>query len=313
MLPRPAALLALALLTGWPFPARAQQPVQPGTGNEPVPLPILTTTQTTSEMPPTPAFTTTPEPCPPDPKPFRPPPGWFASVEVFLPRPYVANVDSSTDGYEPVPNLDLSVSPQATLGYRFDWGNALLLSYRYLGSSGNNSDWWGDWHARLDSHWIDLDYRGCLHGPWKGFTFQWQTGGRVAVVEHDVRNLFSGWWSDDRMSFVGAGAHIGIDVNWYLRESALGLFGRADVGLLLGQSAERYQSVFQDVNGPNPYQNTTVRTVGQLNVRAELGLSWTPPTRRWLRFEAGCQLFDFLWEGENFANVGPFVRCEIGF
>jgi len=123
----------------------------------------------------------------------------------------------------------------------------------------------------------------------------------------------AGWTVEDRLSFLGAGPHLGLDLNWYLPATTLGLFGRGDVAYLLGRSTERYQSQFQDGDAVVPFQDSHSRTVGQFNVRTELGLSWTPPTQRWLRFETGYQLFDFLWEGRNYANSGPFLRCEIGF
>ncbi|HYT91410.1 MAG TPA: Lpg1974 family pore-forming outer membrane protein [Gemmataceae bacterium] len=315
MLPRPTSLLALLLLGGWSLLAQAQQFTQSSTSNDPGPLPVAPAALPFPEgPPPTPAFAANPAALPAaDAPPFRPPPGWFVGVEVFLPRPHLSNVDPLNDGSEPVANLDLTVAPLFTLGYRFERGNALLASYRYLGSSGDGSDLFSDSHTRLEGHWLDLDYRGCLHGPWLGFTFQWQTGCRIAVVEHALRTGFPGWWISDRLSFAGAGPHFGVDLNWYFPETTVGLFGRADVALLLGRSTDRYQAQFQGFDVPLDFRDTTSRTVGMFNARAELGVSWTPPTQRWLRFEAGYQLFDFLWQGENFANSGPFVRCEIGF
>ena len=60
---------------------------------------------------------------------------------------------------QPVPNLGQTVSPQLTVGYRFERGNALLASYRYLGSSGDNNSPWSTAHGRLNSHWLRW------HGP----------------------------------------------------------------------------------------------------------------------------------------------------
>jgi hypothetical protein len=313
MLPRPAVLLTLALLGGWCLPARAQQLLPPVQGDALL-LPTLVAPAPAPEvLPPTPVFTADPEPPPADALPCRPPPGWFVGLEAFLTRPYLSNIDSSSDGYEPVRDLDLTVAPLVTVGYRFENGSALLVSYRFLGAAGDADDWWGHWHRRIDTNWLDLDYRGRLYGPWQGFTLQWQAGARVASVVDDERNRLPGWWADDRLRFVGAGGHVGVDVNWYAEGTDLGVFGRVDVGGLLGRTTDRFRSVFQDVGGPIPSADTRTRTAGMFNGRAELGVSWTPATQRWLRFETGWQLFDFVWDGENFANFGPFVRCEIGF
>jgi hypothetical protein len=310
MLPRPAALLTLALLGGWGLPAGAQQPLPPAAG-ETVPFPYAAPPQL---LPATPVFTAAQEAEPAvDASPFRPPSGWFASLEVFAAWPHVSNIDSSSDGYEPIPYLDLTVAPRVILGYRLEGGNALLVSYRYLGSSGSASDYWGNWHDRLETHWLDFDYRGCLHGPWHGFTFQWQAGTRVASVEDNLRDSFPGFWAADRLQFRGGGAHVGFDLNWYIPETRLGLFARGDGGALLGSSRERVNFQFQDGTGPFPTQLTSHHTLGMLNGQAEVGVSWTPATQRWLRLETGFQLFDFAWDGENFANFGPFVRFEIGF
>jgi hypothetical protein len=54
-------------------------------------------------------------------------------------------------------------------------------------------------------------------------------------------------------------------------------------------------------------------------VRGEMGLSWSPATQRWMRFEVGYRedMFawaTYLWIGvRGFAFPGPFVRFEVGF
>jgi hypothetical protein len=326
MLPRPAALIALALLSGWGVKARAQQ--------------VLLDTADSGPAPPPSPFTAPPqnaliEPAPTPPvtaaagdRPFRPPAGWFASADLFLASPHSTIMGFPFGGgLETVPDLDTTLSPQATLGYRFERGNAFLVSYRYLGGSGQNDHLLSDntfvhGSAGFNSNWVDLDYCGCLHGPWLWFTFQWQTGLRIAVVDYENGGNYTDRVEDVHTSFFGAGPHFGIDLNWYLGPTGLGIFGRGDVGLEFGRGTQHTAThVLPTANytvwGPSgqtdffAYDDSGKRTV--LNVIAECGLSWTPPTQRWLRFESGLQSFLFSTGERWFTNIGPFLRCEVGF
>jgi hypothetical protein len=164
---------------------------------------------------------------------------------------------------------------------------------------------------------VDLDYRGCLHGPWLWFTFQWQTGCRIAALEYDNRSSYTDLQENDHITFFGVGPHFGIDLNWYLERTGIGTFGRGDVALEFGHGLEHTTTHFL------PTPNTIVvgssdvasnaYTLDALNVLAECGLSWTPSTQRWLRVECGIRLFFFGTGDRGFTNTGPFLRCEVGF
>jgi hypothetical protein len=267
-----------------------------------------------------------------DGRPFRPPAGWFASADLFLTRQHSSIMGDLFWGgpVETVPDLGTTLFPQATLGYRFEWGNAFVASYRYLSGSGQSGSgqndlpntWFIHGSAGLNSHWVDLDYRGCLHGPWLWFTFQWQTGCRIAAIDYDNRSSYTDQFEEVHWTFFGAGPHFGIDLNWYLGRTGLGTFGRGDLGLEFG-SGTRHTTTYippnsnvflVGANGPTnfmAYDDSGMRTVA--NVIAECGLSWTPSTQRWLRFEGGLQLFFFAAESRLFTNTGPFLRCEVGF
>lgn len=301
-----------ALLAGFALPVQAQPLAQPGPAADIAPPPPLIL------APPPPLPNAAPPPA--DLRPFQPPPGWFVGMEAFLVRPNVSSTDLWGGSDPPLPNLDLTVSPALTLGYRFEDGNAFLATYRFLGS-GVSSSCMGPTNERLNAHWLDLDYRGDLHGPWLWFTFQWQTGIRLSVVDFHIGadSPYLGSQTEDD-NFFGAGPHFGIDLNWYAGLTGVGVFTRADVGFLVGQGYQNTAFVQQPYYGSGnliftPYSGASSATgiKGQFNVLAAAGLSYTPPTQRWLRFEGGVQLLDFIELGNNFANAGPFVRCEIGF
>jgi hypothetical protein len=268
-----------------------------------------------------------PDPSAADGRPFRPPPGWFAGAGLFQTHTYsaIALDFLGLGDREGVPNLGTTISPLAALGYRFADGNALLASYRYLGSAAGYDvpavflRAHAGAHAGLTSHWVDLDYRGCLHGPWLWFTFQWQTGCRLAAIDYDVRSVSQDSSGDHHSSFFGAGPHFGTDLSWYLGRTGLGVFGRTDVGVVIGRGALDSTTHLHPggnvvVFGPPDFQDHGAGTKDPFTLLVECGLSWAPATPRWLRFEGGCQAFFVtLLDGRWFTNAGPFLRCEVGF
>jgi hypothetical protein len=102
----------------------------------------------------------------------------------------------------------------------------------------------------------------------------------------------------------------------------LNLFARGDLGLLVGATRDSGSSKY--IGPPNTFINfapvdTSIHYTGpsyQTNVlwnaRAELGLGWVLPTCRWMRFEGGYLLDDFIWASHIFTNAGPFLRFEVG-
>jgi hypothetical protein len=284
MLFRPRSLLALVFLLGWALPGRAQPAVPPA------PAPDS------------------------DGLPNQPPAGWFFSLTGMLTRTHASDSVVVLGGDylgwmddAPVARLGWTVVPLGTVGYRLEDGSALLASYRYIGGAGDNPALAARGH--FDSHWLDLDYRGALLGLWCGpdsaVTFGWQTGLRVASI-----TSASAWTLEEGRiathdSFLGAGPHLGGDLSWQFAPSGLGLFGRADGGLLLGQNRRR----FATADGVDRFSCFGTA----LSSRVEAGVSWTAVTSPWLRFEAGYALEAFLATSHGFQAPGPFIRFEVGF
>src|SRR5262249_47027434 len=143
--------------------------------------------------------------------------------------------------------------------------NALLVSYRFLGSSGNDLVHSLTYlpplapnpppdpvEARWRTNWIDLDYRGCLHGPWLHTTFQWQTGVRLAALSFAERRTdpYQGTQTEQKATFFGAGPHFGLDFSHYFGATGLGLFARGDLGIVVGRTTTENAFTYQ----PTPYQ-----------------------------------------------------------
>ncbi len=260
-----------------------------------------------------------------------PQPGWFVSLDGLLTHPRASTSGAllfPTFEGEVVPQLNWTVVPTGTLGYRFPAGNAVLASYRFLGDDGN-----GYYpvpgnplaHDRWISNWLDLDYRGCLHGPWLSTTFQWQTGIRLAQVAYQAHStqdvpqpLYdSQTLTDSKFTFLGGGPHFGIDLSHYFGQTGLGLFGRADLGVLIGQ--DRLSTVYTNTgpavsfySEPSRFVDAASMVGSLLEFRGEVGLSWSPATLRWMRFEAGYRDDRFAWR-RDLVFPGPFLRCEVGF
>lgn len=280
-------LVALAAYCGWAVPVRGQVAA---TANEGSPLPLL------------PEDFSVPAPEPPSWFPYRPAPGWFAGVEGALLTTHVSHFGGLFIGdgeTEPVNDLGLNVSPRGIFGYHFAGGNALLASYRFLSAAGDsNVPHFA--HASFIYNTLDLDYQGRIHGPWLGFTLQWQTGIRFDSIQYNtVRYFPPPYYSESwAQRFLGGGPHFGLNLAWYAGRTGLNCFARGDLGLLIGSTHD---------------QGASSSTNALLNARGEVGLGWVLPTHCWMRFEGGYLLDAFTWSGHNFEISGPFLRYEVGF
>ncbi len=328
---RPSFVLAaLTLCAG---AARAQGPGTPPDGPPAVlPLPALAAPVPTLPAPgqvpvlvPRPdavyVYDTPPPalPSPEEPAPWRfgQPPGWFVALEAAAVRPHTRTYDLF-DGPGNRTDLDGTVMPQGTLGYKFQHGGSLLLTFRHVASEGNfdNPSGYGPFNERdrFDASWLDLNYLSRPYGPWLNMRLQWQLGVRSAYLFADAQAQFTGAGLTDHSHFWGAGPDAGLTLSWALRDTGLALFAHFDAAVLIGQTTERYASFYTNLDGsPSNGQDSWRKTRGAVDVRGELGLSWTVPARHWLRFDVGVQSQTFFWNGLEVNNVGPFARCVFGF
>jgi hypothetical protein len=256
--------------------------------------------------------------------PFRPAPGWFADLGGAVLHTHVSHEQPLFFGggeSEPVNNLGWNGAPLGIVGYHFAGGNALLASYRFLSASGNSFIPDGG-HAVFIYNTLDLDYQGRIHGPCLLFTSQWQTGIRFDSVQYDTDVTNSSYQEATAQHFLGAGPHGGLNLAWYAGHTGLSFFARGDVGFLIGSTRESGTSqyipqpntIVYDPFGSNSHvSGPSYQTQVLLNARAQAGLNWVPPTRRWMRLEGGYLFDGFTWDAHIFSIAGPYLRYEVGF
>jgi hypothetical protein len=251
---------------------------------------------------------------PPAPWRFGQPPGWVVSLEAAATRPAVRYGDYFSRG--DVVNHDCTAAPRATVGYTFDNGGSVLFSYRNVTSDGDY-DLPGFQYAerdRLNANWIDLTYLSRPLGPWRHLRWQWEAGVRGADLFADQRGVWPDASYHARQTFWGAGPHVGLRLTWAFGDSGLALFARGDVGVLVGQTHSHESDFLANGDGTtSSWEEGWHRTRGVVDSRFELGLGWVPSSCPHLRFDAGVQSEVFSWQGLTFSDVGPFLRCTIGF
>jgi hypothetical protein len=303
-----STLIGLVVLAIWPAIGAGQKPPE---GEPTVAIPV--------------EFAS-PAPAPCEPSRSCPPPGWFTGLEIMEVQPHLGPLPFDHPE-PPVQDLGWTVAPEVILGYRFQEGRALLISYRYMASDGTADSIYADGsqvRTRLDTHWFGLDWLFRQNGPIWGFTSQFETGLRLANLFTDTSymNAFADtrsqpYWYASRISdsFLGVGPHGGFEFGWQFDALGLRLFTSLDIGLLFGHTDEKVDGSAAALAPGNlpPQPNSTTRSNTMLDVRWEIGASWRPPAHPGLCLGIGYRREDYTWLGQYFEDQGPFLRGEIGF
>jgi hypothetical protein len=261
-------------------------------------------------------------PGPPPPAPtcpedlYGPPPGWLFALEADITRP-AARIATGPDRGSGV-DLDWTVAPRITLGYRFENAGSLLVSYRYLFSdTGLDLSSSGGPVASysLEENWIDVTYLTRPWGPsWCGLRVQLEAGVRTAVLHDHGHGETDVEIDDGTDTFAGVGPELGLHLSWTFGDSGVALFGRSSVGVLFGRTRERTDQFINDgVDQPTLTTTTDSHAQTVWDWRGEAGLSWTVPHRPWMRFDLGVEGEVFRWQGVNYSDVGPFFRFLYSF
>ena len=315
------ALVAALGLVACPRPCPAQNrlggPPGPPPSGPPVPVAIG------ADAPPPP-----PGPVPPpDAAPCPCPPawsGWYAGADVTALWPSV-HLNFTGNGRL---DLDATASPRAWLGYQFEQGGSVRLTYRNLSSSGNFlfalPDGGGSQEVDvdLDAHWVDLDYVSRDY-VWCGSgRFAWELGGRFTSRDLDAKAAdFSGLFAV-KTSYLGGGPHFGLDTAWLFGDSGLALFARFDGAVTFGEDRSR-----PGIQTPGPFAidlslPSQHRSEVEGDLVVQLGVSWTRsyPTS-WLHVAGGVQAEGWAFRHEDpplfpshgVASIGPFLGVEVGY
>jgi hypothetical protein len=302
-----------------------------------------------------------------------PAPGWpvpqFASPDPFLERPYAAGagwfvnaeanvltvhlrnqlsvpvtnpITGGTDNVQfPGNKLDLTVSPQVELGYRFPDGcGELLFSYRFLATSGTDQVVTGPDDAfqgvaaqqgRLDYNIFDLVYMSREYALDPDWAMRWGFGGRVATLYFDSRLSFQdpGTAAGNVLSqaesnqFHAYGVHAALDLSRKLPAPGWAVFGRIEGAGLVGRLTQTgTEVVASGPGGPPSFAETRYHlTIGNPSARFVAGLSYEPFGWHHSRLMVGYE-YEVWWEiGRVAANnseaqletSGLFLRAELNF
>jgi hypothetical protein len=250
---------------------------------------------------------------------------WIAELSVFLVQPQSYLLSDSGLSKSLRPSLSWTVSPEVTLGYQFAYGDAVLVSYRYLGCKSEDSDPFVIRRTPLDSNWIDLDYRTQVFYPCSTLSLQCQGGCRIGVLERNGVYESSSASAIYDGTFVGAGPHFDIRCDWHPWVMGLGFFARSDLGLLVGALVSETpqttstQSSLSLSSAAGDFDYAFRHTHVLATQRLDLGVSWRSVARPWLFFEGGIRVEDFFEISDNIGmasivhNFGPFGRCTIRY
>jgi hypothetical protein len=249
---------------------------------------------------------------PPGPWLFGQPPGWFVALEASPTRVHISHHDRDDRDHL---GLGWTVAPRVEVGYCFEHGGSLLLSYRNLTASRTfDDDFDGQARTRLNANWLDLTYLSRSYCVWSGFRWQWEAGVRGAYLFSDVNDQGDGFAQRVSDTFGGAGPHAGARLAWWFGDSGWSLFTRLDAAVLFGETRERSALFYPGASGDTVSWtgcHHSGHAVGDF--RFELGVSRVVPGKPWLRFDAGYQSEAFSWQDLTFSDGGPFLRCVLGF
>jgi hypothetical protein len=257
----------------------------------------------------------------------RPPSAWYADGEMAVLFTGAAHANERfliVRDHNPV-----FVSPRVYLGRRFEGGGSVRFTYRnltevgQLGTTYEPEEGWSSGRT-FTTNWFDLDYVSREYAPLRWWRLQCELGGRF-VFRHES------WWQrtpyarhDTAQNFFGGGPHFGLTSHWLLGQSGWAFYGRADTAVTFGENrgAYRYRPGEESASwGAVPRSETGSFGEFQFDLGLQLAL-----TRRWewrgrsVGLGLGVQA-DVLTVGPlkgefnsfGLVNVGPFLRCEVGF
>jgi hypothetical protein len=250
--------------------------------------------------------------------------GWYTGAEAAVLWPS-ADIHFTGTG-----RLDLgaTVSPRVWLGYRFEQGGSVRLTYRNLISSGDNlvsltDGGQQDIHLRTDVHWLDLDYVSPDHVFLGSGRFAWEAGGRFTFRELGARATDASGTISTDTSYFGGGPHLGMDAAWLFGDSGWAFFSKVDGALTFGGETSHAHFHLSDPWFPGigslPRRH---RSEVEGDMTFKVGLSWARTySRGWLRLDGGLQVDGMGFGSKDRDNfpfrsvgaAGPFLGMEIGF
>jgi hypothetical protein len=268
--------------------------------------------------------------------PADPLPGFYADLEAGVLGLHVKNrlnralpisADRTDVVHVPTADLDFTVSPRVTLGYRLPRGlGEFEITYGYLSTTGTQIVAADPGAVRLHSRFtlnsLDIDYAHRVYfvdSPWD---MRWRAGVRVAGIFADDQADFApeaGDISQQRQSnyFVGAGPFVGFELARRLPVAGLSLYSEVQGASIWGHLHQTFSETLD--SGFALAEDRTTQAIGEVQYQA--GLRYVPPAADYTRFFLG---YEFSWwpqfgRNENngsrsdFYWHGLFLRGEINF
>ena len=224
-----------------------------------------------------------------------------------------------------IPGADLgfTVAPRLEIGYRLpDNVGQLSFAYRFIASEGTETQTLNgenfDVKSRLNLNEFSFDYTTAAWSPAPRLNLEGWIGGRVDTIFYDTRATNTVANVHESNYFVGAGPHIGGEVNQQLEFGDVcpacisPLFGKVDGAALIGECQQEFSA-----NSPAfepPRKSLTVETV-----QVQIGLAYTPPSIERLHFRLGYQFEEWFNLGNlnnshmNLTTQGGFLGGEFDF
>jgi len=258
----------------------------------------------------------------------RPPTRWYVDGEMAV----LFNVAYHyNEHFGSIPsNNDVFLSPRIFVGRRFGNGGSVRFTYRNLtevGQLGATSEPSGDRTSgnSFTTNWFDLDYVTREHAPFTWWRVQYEAGVRIVYRREAYWNQSPYYRSDSSQDYVGVGPHFGLTSNWLLGQSGWAVYGRADTAITFGGGDAIYSYIPRQSNPwgwvESPRSERSSTSECQFDLGLQLGLSRRGEWRgRAIGLIMGVQAdvisrTNTVGSVNSFGvvNVGPFLRCELGF
>ncbi|HEV3122090.1 MAG TPA: hypothetical protein VGY53_09315 [Isosphaeraceae bacterium] len=234
-----------------------------------------------------------------------PQPGWFADARLDLIHPHVfsnlqAGVTTGLGRQVLVKlgnaRLDWTVAPRFEFGYRLPSGfGEFAVSNRFFETWGTDNVFvkgtgLATRTSRLNVNYTDFDYASREFTPWANWSLNWRFGARLAeafivtqfndpfaqaAAGRGIRN------ARQTNSTVGAGPHIGVEVERRLTQSGLTFVGKLELADTFTRLRQHFSATTTDFNAAGrPDRGTTnFRVFQQVPIfAAQVGVGWRPPS-----------------------------------
>jgi len=265
------------------------------------------------------------------------PPGWFGNVEttvmyihlenhltgqVFLPGGTLSVFQL------PTASLEVTASPRVGVGYRFAEMGEITFSYQAIVSDGDAvlrgfdpSGAPAGLRSRLNVNIADLDYAGseiCWGPTWN---MKWHVGVRYANIYSDSRAAGPTLQQGVSNLFNGAGPTVGFALWRALPAPGLSAFGRLNGSFLVGPLRQTsteaiggaYRVNHEASGGPAQPGDMNTNTGTPMILNLEVGVGYTPPWARWVRFSGGFQFQQWFDLGSSFIPSAPGLPADVQF